>query len=60
MIKTHAKDRQTWETQLRAAQAAEKEARMIAAKAAAGMEASQSKPKSAAVTGDHLNSLRCR
>ena len=51
LIKTHAKDRQTWETQLRAAQAAEKDARTVAAKAAARAEELQSKSKTAAVTG---------
>ncbi len=52
LIKTHAKDLQTWQTQLRAAQAAEKDARTVADKAAARVEALEAKPKSDAVTGE--------
>lgn len=59
LIKTHAKDRQTWETQLRAAQAAEKEARMLAAKAAARTQDVESNAKSAPVTGNKCGALRC-
>ena len=53
LIKSHdqiTRDRQTWQTQLRAAQTAEKEARMSAAEAAAKVEALDLRIKSAGAT----------
>ena len=58
LIKTHAKDRQTWQTQLRAAQTAEKEARAEAAKATARAADLEAKQQSSAVGGRSAQNLR--
>ena len=60
LIKTHAKDRQTWQTKLGAAQAAEKEARAEAAKATARAAELEAKLKGGAIGGKSACDLACK
>ncbi len=60
LIKTHAKDRQTWQTKLSAAQAAEKEARGEAAKATARAAELEAKLKGGAIGGRAAFRLVCK